>query len=265
MPDRRSVGIVPGFSAIEYNVTVASPLFWTPDDVRRLLSPARFDRYAEVAGSGSGAVELYEFNTQLTGAWHETLGGLEVVLRNALDAQLVIFHRQVLAGSGRWYADERMPWRSPKLTAQLVDARRRAQLGGRPESHGKVIAELTFGFWRYILAGTYQGTLWSPALRHAFPHQPTRDRRAVYNPVNQLHVLRNRVAHHEPIHGVDHSRLHTELVNLAGWIDPVAAAWINTMSRVPEVLEQQNNRNVRADEVRAALSAGEDSGNFGAV
>jgi hypothetical protein len=50
--------------------------------------------------------------------------------------------------------------------------------------HGKVVAELTFGFWRYILAGTYQATLWSPALRHAFPHLRTRDRAAVYGPVD---------------------------------------------------------------------------------
>jgi hypothetical protein len=161
----------------------------------------------------------------------------EVVLRNALDRQLSIYHQRVLAGDGHWYADRRMPWRSPKLADQLADARRRARIGRQqPEVHGKVVAELTFGFWRYILASTYQATLWSPALRHAFPHQRTRDCAAVYGPVNHLHVLRNRAAHHEPIHALDHAALHAEMLCVAGWIDPAAAAWITATSRIPTVL-----------------------------
>lgn len=211
---------------------------WSAADLRRLLSAGRFDRYTAAAGgSAADAALLYGWNVQLAGAWHETLGLFEVVLRNALDRQLSTYHQHVLSGNGHWCADARMPWRSPKLAAQIADARRRARIGRRgPEVHGKIVAELTFGFWRYILASTYQTTLWSPALRHAFPHHRTRDRAAVYDPVNHLHLLRNRVAHHEPIHTLDHAALHDELLRVAGWIDPAAAAWITTASRIPTVL-----------------------------
>ena len=238
------VGIVPGFANSTIPVTHGPydmKSLPQPEcslaDLRRSLSPGRFDRYAAATGSLTQAVELYIWNIRLTGALHETLGMFEVVLRNALDCQLTNYHKIVLSGDGGWYSDVKMPWRSAKLVAQIDRARSQATVGGRkPEVHGKVIAELTFGFWRYILAAQYQGTLWAPALRHAFAHLPSQKRAAVYGPVDRLHWLRNRIAHHEPVYALNISARHEELVSVAAWIDPAAAAWVNRMSRVPDIL-----------------------------
>jgi hypothetical protein len=167
---------------------------------------------------------------------------LEVILRNALDRQLIKYHRVTLKGDGRWYADSSMPWRSPRITEQIDQARRQATANRRiPELHGKVIAELTFGFWRYILAAPYQNTLWAPALRHAFPYLNRPRRSTVYQLIDGLHVLRNRVAHHEPIHSINVVARHQEALRVANWIDPAAAAWINDISQVPAVLAARPN------------------------
>jgi hypothetical protein len=99
-----------------------------------------------------------------------------------------------------------------------------------------VIAELTFGFWRYILTAHYQTTLWAPALRRAFPHLGSQRRAAVYPLIDRLHSLRNRVAHHEPVHALNIAARYKELLHVSGWIDPAAAAWIGQTSRVPDVL-----------------------------
>jgi hypothetical protein len=206
-------------------------------DVRSAISPGRFDRYAAVTGSLRQAVELYEWNIRLTGALHEELGMFEVVLRNALDRELSNYHKTVLSGDGDWFADIRMPWRSAKMVAQLHRARSQATAGGRNrEVHGKVIAELTFGFWRYILAAQYQGALWAPALRHAFPHLASQKRIAVYGAIDRLQSLRNRVAHHEPVYALNVSARHDEMLRAAAWIDPAAAAWIGQTSRVAGLL-----------------------------
>ncbi len=211
---------------------------WTPADLRKLLSPGRFDRYAQAAGGPDRAVELYVWNNRIGGALHETLGQFEVILRNALDQQLAEYHRRRLNGDGYWCPDPAMPWANPTRTGRTIDeARERATAGWRfPEVHGKVVAELSLGFWRFLLARPSQMTLWSPALRHAFPHMTRARREAVYDRVDQLHELRNRVAHHEPIHRADLAARYAELVQVAGWIDPAAAAWIEETSRVPEVL-----------------------------
>ncbi|MBF6358303.1 hypothetical protein IU449_27780 [Nocardia higoensis] len=202
------------------------------------MSAGRFDRYAQVAGSDAAGERLYEWNQLASGAWHETLGSFEIVLRNALDAQLISYHQRVLNGNGDWYADPKMPWGTKSRLAQSVrKARERATLNySISEVHGKVVAELTFGFWRYTLANTFQGTLWAQAYRHAFPHLRPRKRIAVYDPIVDLHELRNRVAHHEPIHAVDHAVRLSELLQVLGWIDPAAAAWVDATSRIPAVL-----------------------------
>ena len=99
-----------------------------------------------------------------------------------------------------------------------------------------MIAELSFGFWRYILAAHYQTTPWAPALRRVFPHLSSQQRATVYPPIDRLHSLRNRVAHHEPVHSLNVAARYKELLHLSGWIDPAAAAWIGQASRISSVL-----------------------------
>ncbi|MFI5541562.1 hypothetical protein ACIA5H_34785 [Nocardia sp. NPDC051900] len=216
-----------------------TPARWSAADLRRFLSAGRFDRYAQVAGSDAAGERLYEWNQLVAGAWHETLGSFEIVLRNALDAQLVTYHQRVHNGNGDWYTDPRMPWGTNTRLAQSIrKARGRATLNNTiPEVHGKVVAELTFGFWRYTLANTYQSTLWAQAYRRAFPRLRPQRRTSVYDPITRLHELRNRVAHHEPIHTLDHDALLTELTEVLTWNDPAAAAWVGTTSRIPAVLK----------------------------
>jgi hypothetical protein len=211
---------------------------WSPADLPQLLSAPRFGRYVSVAGSGEHAAELYSWNGRLSGAVHEELGMLEVVLRNALDRQLVKYHQVALNGDGRWHADPRMPWQSARMIEQIDRARAQATGNWRfPELQGKVIAELTFGFWRYVLAAPYQSTLWAPALRHAFPYLNPARRAPVYQLVDRLNSVRNRIAHHEPIHQLNIAARHKEVLLAANWIDPAAAAWIAETSRVTTVLE----------------------------
>lgn len=94
---------------------------------------------------------------------------------------------------------------------------------------------------------------WAPALRRGFPGLRSHKREAVYAPVNRLYRLRNRIAHHEPIHSLNHTARHQELLRVAAWIDPAAAAWITATSRVPCVAAtrpgaQTNNRTAHVAE-----------------
>lgn len=222
-------------------VTHTTGPLWTPADLGRLLSPGRFAKYVQAAGGDQAlAAELYVWNSRIGGALHETIGQAEVILRNALDEQLATFHRsRRFHGDGHWCAEPRMPWRTNRRMVQsLDDARKKATENHQnPEIHGKVVAELSMGFWRFTLSTSYQATLWAPALRHAFPGLPSRGTRAdVYDPVNRLNDLRNRIAHHEPIHHKNLAARYRDLLRLATWIDPAGAAWIAETSRVQDVL-----------------------------
>jgi len=63
-----------------------------------------------------------------------------------------------------------------------------------------VIAGLTLGFWTGLTARTYLFSLWNTCLHKAFPCIPS-DRTKLHAALNDLKVLRNRVANHERILG----------------------------------------------------------------
>lgn len=119
--------------------------------------------------------------------------------------------------------------------ASLEHALREA--GGRNAPPGKVIAQLTFGFWRYLTSSAHEVTLWRPALHHAFP--PGTRRSELDGRISRLHELRNRVAHHEPLLRLDVTKLHSDLLHVAGLLEPELEQHVRRHSEVIKVFEQR--------------------------
>jgi hypothetical protein len=97
-----------------------------------------------------------------------------------------------------------------------------------------VVAELPFGFWRYLLASRYERTLWRTSIYRAFPGQGRRQ--PVHARLADLHQLRNRIAHHEPVHNRPLARLHDDAMLVAEWACPGTRTWIAARSAVPRLL-----------------------------
>jgi hypothetical protein len=207
--------------------------------MRTLLTPERLRPYERV--TSGDADRAHEWNTGLSAALFEDLAYFEVFLRNACHNP-----HQVVPTQGRylcWYLDPVLDLRSSQ---DVAEARLRATRGNRAETAGRVVAELTFGVWRFLHVRRYEATLWTPCLRHVYPHQSPHRRNDVYVRLDHLNTLRNRVAHHEPIHstnvgntGLDIAALHNEMLELLGWIEPAIALWLQGRSRVPPQLAQR--------------------------
>jgi hypothetical protein len=105
--------------------------------------------------------------------------------------------------------------------------------GTRPELHGRVITELSFGFWRSLLSDTYNRTLWQPILRPVFPGVR---RGRLHHAVGEFLTIRNRVSHGEPIHTRNLAADYQLLLTTAEHINPSLAAWIAATSSVPAEL-----------------------------
>jgi hypothetical protein len=216
---------------------VSIPSSWPPvADVQRWLSAERFAPYLRSAGGNdTAAIELYEWNVAASGAFHEVLGQLEVLLRNAMHDELTRWHRR-RGRTGSWFDDPSIRL-SGTAVADVAKARSRLRA---PITAGRVVAELPFGFWRYLLERRYQASLWPQALQHGFPNLAGRRRREIVrNAVFDLHGLRNRIAHQEPIHSVDLARRQRQALEVAGYIDLGAHRWLGRLSRVPEVLDRR--------------------------
>jgi len=185
------------------------------------LSGPRFATYlTAMAGDRRHALRLYDWNASATAAFLLDLGHLEVALRNAYDRALTA---GIPPGGRHWVFDPARyfpaRWRTARngvrynanrepqrLLAQatrtaLTAVQAAARASGRPVPStpppGKVVAELPFGFWRFLSAAKHEKHLWVPHLHRAFAAGTSRselDRR-----VSALHALRNRAAHHEPL------------------------------------------------------------------
>lgn len=123
-------------------------------------------------------------------------------------------------------ANNRQPYdENERPRDQLAAARRSA---GRTAPAGKIIAELMFGFWRYLTVTARTSTLWMPYLRFGFVAGTSRP--AVDDPMGRLHVRRNRVAHHEPLLAQDLAARRGDVVALLGYVAPDLQAYVGARS-----------------------------------
>jgi hypothetical protein len=231
-------------------VTHASPAPGAGPWVEAWLSPSRFGVYlAETGGDRQRALELYQWNTAVSCAVLHDLGHLEVALRNAYAAALDATWR----GARHWLDDPASPLRAPLWRTKRGGVRgpRRVDVNDKPRQTidaalarygmqappGKIIADLSLGLWRYLSSSAHEKTLWVPHLHRAFP--PGTDRSKVDKAIGNLHGLRNRAAHWEPLLAAPLKRRMDELLWVAGLLSPELAAYIAHNSQVAALLARR--------------------------
>ena len=119
--------------------------------------------FALAGGDKAQGFRLYAWNSALSQALYTPLQGLEVAIRNGLGAKL---HA---AYGPQWYELNPGPPLNHPLTAMLQSARTELAKRGIVANHGRIIAELNWGFWTGILAKKYETDLWRrhyPQLMH---------------------------------------------------------------------------------------------------
>ncbi len=206
------------------------------------LTPDRLGSYLEATdGDLEAAIGLYDWNIEAGVALYGDISRLEVVFRNAVDSALVAYG-QARGWPQPWYGRQQLF--TIRTWDKIEVACHRASQHGGPDVHGQVIAELSFGIWRFLCTPHYLTSLWVPALVGAFPGhpdagKPRRVRADVEARMKRLHFLRNRIAHHEPIHERDLALDHRELLEVVGWICADSRAWIESASRTPTVLSSR--------------------------
>lgn len=213
---------------------------WSYEVIRQRLTSERLGSYMVAAdGDLELAFTLYEWNMRASAAVLTTTGMVEVLVRNALDEQLMGWARDRHQGRS-WFDAAPLDQQGRNDVAK---ARERASRHGRtPEVHGKVVAELSLGFWRYLVASRYLTSMWIPATHAAFPHgaQDLRRRRSdTETRLQRLLFVRNRAAHHEPIHRRDLSMDLRAAVELSAWICPDAAAWVADKSSIRQLVHER--------------------------
>lgn len=217
-------------------------------EFERVISSPRMGRYLRACAlDANKAMALYRLNLRLTQELYTVLGCFEVALRNAVDAAY-----QPLLGAD-WLRDavaQGGAFDGPACqgTARVIRTAL-GDLAGR-YAHPKLVAELTFGFWRYLFAQP-QFNAGGRVLLRAFPHRPSSSPAQQYNntyffrELAQLNTLRNRIAHHEPIcfrggakDTAEVRQLYALVRQLFGWLGVDEQALLAGLDHVEDVCTQ---------------------------
>jgi hypothetical protein len=196
------------------------------DTLEKYISGERLAAYYRLSrGDQWVAIKLYEKNAELSGALYGVIQGLEVTVRNSVHNLM-----SERLGCDKWY--DRFHFANSERAE--IDLAKDSLLGkGQPTTPGRVVSELTFGFWVKLTSRIYEHTLWLPHLSRIFPIRV--NRAVVHERFVLLKTLRNRIAHHERIIGRTRP-LPTEYeqtIEAIRWINPIVADWV----------EHQNNFN----------------------
>jgi hypothetical protein len=142
------------------------------------------------------AVEHYKANIEVSEAFYPLISILEVGLRNSIDYQL---SRKF--NDDNWFENnEFIRIVTPYQIDNISEARKLIHREKKIITPGKIVAELSFGFWTSLFDAKFEMTLWKN-LRLAFPNCPKniRKRRTMSSKFNGIRKLRNRIFHHESI------------------------------------------------------------------
>ncbi|WP_303719181.1 hypothetical protein [Brevundimonas naejangsanensis] len=201
----------------------------TVDAVEAALSLERFARYVTWAeGDREHAVALYTLNTRVSEALYVPLQALEVALRNRIHTVMVQTRGPGWFQPEAGHVTDRQAEQVRTAIAELTD-------GGKPIEDGRVVAALTFSFWTSMF-GREQDDLWKRSLHRI----ATRDgrflaRKDFTTRLTQVRLLRNRIAHHEPILYWNLPKLHRAMLEITRWLSPAMDDWRDTIDRFPDV------------------------------
>ena len=179
--------------------------------VKTALSAARLSTYEVAAGiidpvtgisdpTNTQALELYGWNALVSGALLMPLHVCEVVLRNAVSEALEAKY------GINWPWDTSFELSLPNPAVGYNPRRDLQSARNRVLTTGKVIPELKFVFWQKLFTARYDKRLWDGYLPIVLPNigigsamTVAKARQRVYDDLEKIRKLRNRIAHHEPI------------------------------------------------------------------
>ncbi|HKU32035.1 MAG TPA: hypothetical protein VJQ60_16240 [Arthrobacter sp.] len=208
--------------------------------IHAALSVPRMSTYLRaVSGDPKRALDLYGWNARASAAMMLPAHFAEVTVRNAVSDALTTLY------GPDW------PWnpafeRSLPSTARGHGYSPRGNLVATRNNEattGKVIAELKFVFWQKMFTSRHDQRIWNSAILALFPHAiriaPAALRGRIYNDLDAIRLLRNRIAHHEPIFTRNLTDDLKRIVELVDMRSADTAGWVRAMETATEVLTER--------------------------
>lgn len=206
--------------------------------LQQALASERLDAYRQDGALPLVTLARYLWNMAVCESLYSPLQIVEIALRNAL-------HRELAShfGTSEWY-DDIACWNllSEPQRSQIDEAKDVLRHKSKPVTAGRVVAELTFGFWTAFFNKRFAQNrivvqLASGAFRSA-PRQE-RDISKLNRRWGKIREIRNRVFHHERIiHWTDLDGQHSDMLETTRWLSPQLEEMARALDRFSEMRRQ---------------------------
>lgn len=203
------------------------------------ISEPRFATYLQsCANDRDAALALYQWNLKISAAFMVPLHILEITIRNAAASALGQVH------TPNW------PWNRgfirslPNPKDKYSPQSNLLSVAARQPTVGKVVADLNFVFWQKIFTERHDDKLWRAHIFNLFPHAPNHAsfrilRKTIHDDLADIRILRNRIAHHEPIFSRNLDEDYNKMLKLISWRDQTTADWTDNIQTVTRQLTQR--------------------------
>ncbi len=230
----------------------------TPAELEHIISSPRFATFVDLAdGDRQLAADLYDWTGKIAGALFTDFRILEVAYRNRIDGAIADHVATIAPHVTDWFWDQSwIPpaghWWDRGATNALRTARQRPEptpRRRRRRTHLRLLAVHP----RWPL----RGIVLEHRARHRIHRHPrsrTRRCHTLEQAIINLHGLRNRLAHHEPIakpwtrripggasRAFPLDELYQDLVAVLRWTAPAHAPQLLASSRIPALLASRPN------------------------
>lgn len=217
-------------------------------EFENIISTPRMSRYLVATNNTKRAMTLYRKNLRLSQELFTIISCFEVAVRNAIDRQCTnTFGNDWLrdgAAVGGIFDNQRCYYTKKSINDAIGNL--------RVYSHQKLVAELGFGFWRFMFAAQqYNAT--SRVLLGIFPSKPIStpaiqyNHTYIFNQMANINDIRNRIAHHEPVcflpgqpvKSANYARQHYNLIlQLFQWMQVDEAALLYGIDHINTICNE---------------------------
>lgn len=196
-------------------------------NIKNALSHSRLATYEKFTQNTEQALNLYQWNLQISSALFECLAVCEVVIRNAVTKAIQAEH------GADWAFNVR-------FVRTMQQNRRDELIEARQETTEQTICELPFVFWQGFFTARFDNEIWRKHWAVTLPNAKHADlpkiRTEVFDNLEKIRKLRNRIAHHEPIFYRNLQGDYKRIIKIIGYCSADTAQWVKSWQKVDDLL-----------------------------
>ena len=200
--------------------------------IKNSLSSIRLSRYLQKTGNTSDALKLYLWNSEISGALLPILSLCEVTLRNSIDVALTNIYGE------NWAYNEVFRLSLPDTKKGFNSRQEIINLSKKHKnSPNQIITEAKFIFWQTLFTKRHDERIWNTQLSKCFPNMELlssipEGRTEIYQTIEKIRKLRNRIAHHEPIFYLNIHEKYNLICRLIGFRCKTTENWIRNKNEL---------------------------------